>query len=88
MGAHTISCVKCGNKFSGYLPSCSCNSLLRAKYHNKLIPRNYQGMWKFIDWLPCKKPLSTNVGPILYKSDYLGKELGLSNLYIAFRYLP
>jgi cysteate synthase len=41
-------------------------------------------LWRFLDWLPCEKPLDTKAGSIVYKSAGLAKELGLKNLYLAF----
>ncbi|MDY6932409.1 MAG: cysteate synthase, partial [Halobacteriota archaeon] len=47
------------------------------------------GLWRFIDWLPVKNPSSSDSGPVTYRSEGLGRELGLSNLYITFSgYFP
>jgi cysteate synthase len=61
------------------------DSLLRTVYSRKQIrKRSGQGMFNYIDWLPVEAVLPTKSSPITYKSDGLGKELGLRNLYIGF----
>jgi cysteate synthase len=84
MGKHRIKCLCCGEEFHGYALSCTCHSLLRTEYNKLFQVRDLPGMWKFIDWLPCKKPLHTTSGSITYKSEGLARELGLKNLYITF----
>lgn len=84
MGKHKIKCVNCGKEYCGYALSCDCNSLLRAEYKKSVKIKKFPGMWKYIDWLPCNKPINTKSGPITYKSENLAKELGLNNLYISF----
>ena len=89
MSEYTIKCLECGKEFNGYTLSCSCYSLLRAEYKKRFQIKDLPGMWRFIDWLPCNKPLNTKCGPITYKSNGLAKELGLKNLYISFNgYYP
>jgi len=43
-------------------------------------------MFNYIDWLPveAESGLPASTGPITYKSENLGEELGLKNLYISF----
>jgi cysteate synthase len=61
------------------------DSLLRTVYSRKQLRKlSGQGMFNYIDWLPVEAALPTNASPITYKSDGLGKELGLNNLYIGF----
>jgi cysteate synthase len=46
--------------------------------------KSLPGLWKFLDWLPCKDPLDTKAGSVTFRSNGFGKELGLSNLFISF----
>ena len=46
--------------------------------------RNQPGIGRFHSWLPIQEELTTDAGPITYKSEALARELGLSNLYIGF----
>ena len=84
MVKYKVKCLNCGKEVTGWTLTCSCNSLLRAYYNNAFEVKNLPGMWKYLDWLPCEKPLDTKVGPVTYKSEGLAKELGLNNLYISF----
>ncbi len=74
---------------SGWLLDCPSeknHGLIRAIYENKQLKvKNPElGLYKFCDWLPVKKVLKGSYAPITYKSEYLAKELGMSNLYITF----
>ena len=61
------------------------DSLLRTVYSRKQIRKlSGQGMFNYMDWLPVEVALPTNARPITYKSEGLGNELGLKNLYISF----
>jgi cysteate synthase len=84
MGKFEVFCPTCQTIFSGYTLSCQCNSLLQTRYFRSLEPRALQGLWRFLDWLPCEKPLDTKAGSITYTSQNLGRELGLDNLIIGF----
>jgi cysteate synthase len=42
------------------------------------------GMWRFLDWLPGRKPLPLKFGSVTYSSKVLAETLGLKNLYISF----
>lgn len=46
--------------------------------------RNQPGLGRFHSWLPVQEELTTDAGPITYKSEAFARELGLSNLYIGF----
>ena len=84
MGNFQIICPTCQTVFSGYTLSCQCNSLLQTRYFKPLELRPLQGLWRFLNWLPCDKPLDTRAGSITYRSHGLGRELGLENLIIGF----
>jgi len=82
----TIECVQCGTQcLDDSLTCTNDSSLLRAKYSaRQLHLHNCSGVGRFHDWLPISEPLTTDSGPITYKSTGLAGELGLSNLYIGF----
>jgi cysteate synthase len=83
-----LRCVEGGEVVTdSYTNTCpeGHDSLLRTVYSRKQIrKRSGQGMFNYIDWLPVEAVLPTKSSPITYKSDGLGKELGLRNLYIGF----
>ncbi|MCC7576032.1 MAG: cysteate synthase, partial [Methanomethylovorans sp.] len=62
------------------------DALLRTFYGlSQLIPRNMPGIWKFYDWLPVEGIISEGIGKtVTYKSEAFARELGLSDLYVAF----
>jgi len=84
-----LKCVEGGEVVitDSYTNTCpeGHDSLLRTVYSRKQIrKRSGQGMFNYIDWLPVEAAVPTNASPITYKSDGLGRELGLNNLYIGF----
>ncbi len=87
MGKFNLRCVKCG-KECGQQYRLTCendDSLLRAEYYEKRLElRNQPGIGRFHSWLPIQEELTTDAGPITYKSEALAREIGLSNLYIGF----
>jgi cysteate synthase len=87
MGKFNLKCLKCGREYGQqYRLTCENDaSLLRADYYEKRLElRNQPGMGRFYSWLPIQEELTTDAGPITYKSEAFAKELGLSNLYIGF----
>ena len=87
MGRFKLKCLKCGREYGQeYRLTCeNDNSLLRAEYFEKKLElRNQPGIGRFHSWLPIQKELTTDAGPITYKSEAFAKELGFSNLYIGF----
>lgn len=61
-------------------------AFLRAKYHKKdlTVQRNLPGLYQFSDWLPINRVLQGSGSPVTYLSQGLGKQLGLTRLYITF----
>ncbi|HHV02852.1 MAG TPA: cysteate synthase [Bacteroidales bacterium] len=61
-------------------------SLIRALYRKKQI--DYmdcdKGLYRFADWMPVNRILEGSAAPVTYKSEGLGRYLGLDNLYITF----
>src|SRR5665647_1775168 len=79
MGKFKLKCLKCG-KECGKQYSLACendDSLLRADYYEKKLElRNHPGIGRFHSWLPIQEELTTDAGPITYKSEALARELG------------
>ncbi|HOO54313.1 MAG TPA: cysteate synthase [Methanothrix sp.] len=88
MGEYLVRCLGCGHAQPPRALTCqNDDSLLRTEYFTKrLTPRDdLPGLWKFYDWLPVKEPLrGSGEKPIAYRSEGLGRELGLENLYVSF----
>lgn len=83
---YNLVCTVCnGVYFDNRLKCTSDNALLRTNYRKKrLILKNVPGMGRFHDWLPINEIITSDSGPITYKSTELASELGLKNLYINF----
>lgn len=83
-----LECLECGSTITDrYTNICphGHDSLLRTVYKRKQIRQLPEtGIFKYIDWLPVADALPQTAGPITYKSEQLGKVLGLKNLYIGF----
>lgn len=87
MGKFKLKCLKCGKEYGQeYRLTCeNDDAFLRAEYlEKKLELRNQPGIGRFHSWLPVQEELTTDAGPITYKSEAFARELGLSNLYIGF----
>jgi len=87
MGKFKLKCLKCGREYGQeYRLTCeNDNAFLRAEYFEKRLElRNQPGIGRFHSWLPVQEELTTDAGPITYKSEAFARELGLSNLYIGF----
>ncbi len=83
---YNLVCTGCGGVyFDDSLKCPSDNALLRTNYRNKKLNlKNVPGMGKFHDWLPVHEIITSDSGPVTYKSTELAIELGLKNLYIGF----
>lgn len=88
---YKLQSVKTGQKFEdlGWMldaPGETNPTLIRAIYDKKQIDvkDNSWGLYKFADWLPIGRILKGSSAPVTYKSEGLGKELGLENLWITF----
>ncbi|MDW5550488.1 cysteate synthase [Methanosarcina sp.] len=87
MGKFKLKCLKCGREYGQeYRLTCeNDDAFLRAEYFEKRLElRNQTGIGRFHSWLPVQEELTTDAGPITYKSEAFARELGLSNLYIGF----
>lgn len=87
-GSYQLGCPICNIRFSdSYQLSCpsGCSGLIRAYYPaRQLTLRDRPGLFRFSDWLPVEGFLPTRSAPICYKSSGLAREIGLSDLWIAF----
>lgn len=89
MGKKTIICRNCGKTYDNkpLIRQCEngCDWLLMTGYLKKeFLPSDKKNIFKFLDWLPFEGQIETSIGPVVYKSEKLGKKLGLANLYISF----
>ncbi len=83
---YELSCTICKtNYFDNRLKCDSDNGLLRANYRNKKLElKTVPGIGKFHDWLPVDELITTDAGPVTYRSTELADLLGLKNLFIGF----
>jgi len=71
--------------FDNRLKCQSDNGLLRTNYSKKKLElKNAAGIGKFHNWLPVDELITSDSGPITYKSTELASELGIRNLFIGF----
>ncbi len=83
---YNLVCTGCGTTYFDDRLKCETdNALLRANYRSKRLDlKKVPGMGRFHDWLPVNDLITTDSGPITYRSAELAAELGLKNLYISF----
>ena len=67
-------------------PQCKEPSLVRAIYEKKQIAfgPEERGIYQFADWMPIRRMLKGSAPTVTYRSERLGRKLGLPNLWIAF----
>lgn len=67
-------------------PTLSEPSLIRAIYkEKKILPLDESlGIYKFHNWLPINRFLKGSSAPVTFRSEKLGKQLGLNNLFLTF----
>jgi cysteate synthase len=83
---YNLVCTGCNGVYFDERLKCSAdNALLRTNYNNKRLNlKKVPGMGRFHDWLPIDEIITSDSGPVTYKSTELASELGLKNLYIGF----
>jgi cysteate synthase len=61
-------------------------SLIRAEYKNKKIELHpeYEGLYRFAEWLPVERMLEGSGAPVTYQSKGISELLGLEQLFITF----
>lgn len=99
MNKYQLECLACHRTFNDHyriLCNCQQGGFLRSIYQQKMFnPSKEETIWRFQDWLPVKNPpkiidalkqdKSNYPGKtVVYKSERLAREIGLSNLFIAF----
>mgnify|MGYP003297629466 CR=1 FL=1 len=87
---YTLKCVASNREFedTGWLLEDSQAeepSLVRAIYEKKQLELkgDEYGLYTFSDWLPVSRALKGSAAPVTFRSEGLGKHLGLNNLYIT-----
>lgn len=86
-GKFDLLCIQCGRSHPPLTMRCEngCASLLRTRYRETSFrPATGPGIFRFLDWLPCESTVETEVGPVVFRSEPLGRWLGLENLVCAF----
>lgn len=85
-GKYSLVCSSCAKSYHDDILKCSIdNGLLRTDYANKrIVLKDVPGMGRFHDWLPIREIITTDSGPVSYRSTELAAELGLNNLFISF----
>ena len=88
--AYTLKCVATNREFedTGWLledVQAEEPSLVRAIYEKKQLELKGEeyGLYTFSDWLPVSRTLKGSAAPVTFRSEGLGKHLGLNNLYIT-----
>jgi cysteate synthase len=68
----------------------SHDSLLRTEYRSKkLEPEPYDGIFRYLAWLPVNRPLLPSGGPVAFECESLSAELSASRLTVSFSgYFP
>jgi cysteate synthase len=85
--SYTLVCNACGQRYpSGddYRLDCCPQGMLVAEYPPLSVRDELPGMWRFVDWLPVEEPGTAPIGGITYRSEALGRRLGLDDLWVAF----
>ena len=83
-------CVTCGLKIepkvllSSVCPK-GCSSLAKNVFDSRRINfRELNGIWRYYDWLPVEETTGYDGKSVTYRSEHLGKELGLKSLFVSF----
>ncbi len=94
VGSHyRLECVACGRSYraaeSGFRLNCEDQShgpaFLRSRYDRTLrIEPNHAGVFRYSNWLPIRRVPDVAGTPGVFRSERLGRALGLSRLYIVF----
>ncbi|MBU0596081.1 pyridoxal-phosphate dependent enzyme, partial [Candidatus Bipolaricaulota bacterium] len=81
-----LACVGCGASYDPPRLHCDrCDGLLRSEYTTTSFePEDRSDLFAFQDWLPPTSAADISIGSVVYRSEGLARELGLSNLAIAF----
>ncbi|MDR2845858.1 MAG: pyridoxal-phosphate dependent enzyme, partial [Candidatus Methanoplasma sp.] len=84
---YRLRCPECGGYTDKYALRCSKGhaGLLRSEYSQRTLSiKNRESVFRFSDWLPTESIIESDSAPSAFVSEGLSRELGLSNLWIAF----
>ena len=83
---YDLICAGCKSIYNDDRLKCASDGgLLRTNYSKKTLTlKDVPGMGKFHDWLPINEVMTTDSGPVTFRSTELAAELGLNNLFISF----
>ena len=83
---YELICSGCTSIYADDRLKCASDGgLLRTNYSKKTLTlKDVPGMGRFHDWLPINDVMTTESGPVTYRSTELAAELGLNNLFISF----
>jgi cysteate synthase len=89
--SYILRCVECGKRFDHDDHLLACDephqpAFLRAEYSARRISfrESAEGMFRFGDWLPLRRPIKTSGAPVSFRGEKIGRALGLENLWIVF----
>lgn len=89
--SHRLACTGCGLRIVDEgttlrCPECADASLLRTDYGSQPFrPRpTAPGIFRYGFWLPARREVPGSSVPHVYRSERLGKAVGLSDLWVAF----
>jgi cysteate synthase len=88
---YKLRCLACGKEYTqdNHLLSCEADhgpAFLRAEYAARklTVRKEAQGMFRFGDWLPLRRPIANQALPVAYRSEGFALRLGLDDLWIVF----
>jgi cysteate synthase len=67
-------------------PDADRPAFLRTRYRAERISvgEPSDGIYRFADWLPVRRRLAGSSAPVTYRSEALGRVLGMERLYVTF----
>ena len=88
---YRLACPACGARFEddGVVLHCPENhprALLNVDYgdENLTVATQASGVFRYQRWLPIGKTGSSSARSVVYRSEVLGRELGLAELWLSF----
>jgi len=90
---YSLRCLSCGKSYcdstSGFLLECKENhepAFLRTDYAAKqlTIREDNPGIFRYEDWLPIRRIISSTNRSIMFQSEFLARHLRLENLFVVF----
>jgi cysteate synthase len=88
---HKVRCLETGRFYAddGLIlagPDSTRPAFIRAEYDSRqlTVKPGEPGIFRFSDWLPVHRSLPAQGWPVTWRSERLGKHLGLERLYLTF----